>query len=167
MQDPIGVLSVAYAIQLVVAPAFLLTGIGALLAVMANRLARVVDRMAGKLSLADRFTFSCAPIAHDKDNELAWFEACLHAFVKGRQLRLPRLAGWLADRQPGFLEEAEFLSKDVSLYAWLSYKFPDVYCDGEAVPELRAQLSRYIERELLRQNGFGKTSREAFQSRRW
>jgi hypothetical protein len=131
-------------------------------------LARVVDRMAGKLSLADKFTFSCAPITHDKDNELAYFETCLLAFVKGRTLLLPRLEGWLQDRQPGFLEEAEFLSKDVSLYAWLSYKFPQVFCDGEAVPELRAHLSRYIERELLRQNGFGKTSKEAFQSRqRW
>jgi hypothetical protein len=129
-------------------------------------LARVVDRMAGKLSLADKFTFSCAPIAHDKDNELAYFESCLLAFVKGRTLLLPRLADWLHDREPGLLEEAEFLSKDVSLYAWLSYKFPQVYCDGEAVPELRAHLGRYIERELLRQNGFGMTSREAFQSRR-
>lgn len=43
MQDT-GIPTVAYAIQLVVAPAFLLTGIGAILAVMANRLARVVDR---------------------------------------------------------------------------------------------------------------------------
>ncbi|HEX5539886.1 MAG TPA: DUF2721 domain-containing protein, partial [Methylophilaceae bacterium] len=43
MQDT-GIPSVAYAIQLVVAPAFLLTGIGAILGVMANRLARVVDR---------------------------------------------------------------------------------------------------------------------------
>jgi hypothetical protein len=128
-------------------------------------LARVVDRMAGKLSLAQKFTFSCAPIAHDKDNELAYFEACLLAFVKKRTLMLPRLADWLHDRQPGFLEEAEFMSKDVSLYAWLSYKFPEVYCDGESVPELRAQLSRYIERELLRQNGFGMTSKESFQSR--
>ncbi|MDB5898853.1 MAG: helicase [Ramlibacter sp.] len=131
-------------------------------------LARVVDRIAGKLSLDDKFTFSCAPIAHDKDNELGYFETCLLAFVKGRTLPLPRLADWLHDRRPGFLEEAEFLSKDVSLYAWLSYKFPQVYCDGEAVPELRSHLSRYIERELLRQNGFGKTSKEAFQSRqRW
>jgi len=129
-------------------------------------LARVVDRTAGKLSLARKFTFSCAPIAHDKDNELAYFESCLHAFAKGRTLLLPRLGGWLRERQPGFLEEAEFLSKDVSLYAWLAYKFPDVYCDGDAVPELRAHLSRYIERELLRQNGFGKTSKEAFQARR-
>lgn len=131
-------------------------------------LARVVDRMAGRLSLADKFTFSCAPIAHTKENELAYFETCLHAFVKGGTLLLPRLAGWLQDRQPGFLEEAEFLSKDVSLYAWLSYKFPQVYCEGAAVPDLRTHLSRYIERELLRQNGFGLTSKEAFQSRqRW
>jgi hypothetical protein len=130
-------------------------------------LARVVDRIGRTLSLADKFTFSCAPIAHDKDHELAYFETCLHAFVKGRILPLPRLAGWLEAREPGFLEEAEFLSKDVSLYAWLSYKFPHVYCDGEAVPQLRTHLTRYIERELLRQNGFGMTSREAFQSRRW
>ena len=54
MQDPVGVLKVAYAIQLVVAPAFLLTGIGALLAVMANRLARVVDRFRVLSHVADR-----------------------------------------------------------------------------------------------------------------
>lgn len=43
MQDP-AISTVASAIQLSVAPAFLLTGIGAILSVMANRLARVVDR---------------------------------------------------------------------------------------------------------------------------
>lgn len=131
-------------------------------------LARVVDRMAGKLSLADKFTFSCAPITADKENELAYFETCLLAYVKGRRLLLPRMPEWLQDKEPGFLEEAEFMSKDLSLYAWLSYKFSEVYPDGEAVPELRQHLSRYIERELLRQNGFGQTSKEAFKSRqRW
>ena len=35
---------VATVIQLAVAPAFLLTGIGAILAVMATRLSRIVDR---------------------------------------------------------------------------------------------------------------------------
>lgn len=38
------VISVAHVIQLAVAPVFLLTGIGAILATMASRLARVVDR---------------------------------------------------------------------------------------------------------------------------
>ena len=36
--------AIAHAIQLAVAPVFLLTGIAGLLAVMANRLARVIDR---------------------------------------------------------------------------------------------------------------------------
>jgi len=37
-------IEVASAIQLAVAPAFLLTGIGAILGVMTNRLARIIDR---------------------------------------------------------------------------------------------------------------------------
>lgn len=40
----VAVVSVAHVIQLAVAPVFLLTGIGAILATMAGRLARVVDR---------------------------------------------------------------------------------------------------------------------------
>ncbi len=129
-------------------------------------LARVVDRLAGRLPLADKFTFSCAPIAHDRDHERACFEACLLAYVRGHPYALPRPPAWLEEGHPGFLEDAEFLSKDVSLYAWLSYKFPKAYPDRERVPELRARLGRYIERELLRQDGFGMTSREAFRGRR-
>ncbi len=44
MQTAANVASVAYVIQLAVAPVFLLTGVGAILAVLTNRLARVVDR---------------------------------------------------------------------------------------------------------------------------
>jgi Protein of unknown function (DUF2721) len=36
--------AIAHVIQLAVAPVFLLTGVGAMLGVMANRLARVIDR---------------------------------------------------------------------------------------------------------------------------
>jgi hypothetical protein len=38
------IISVAHAIQLSVAPVFLLSGIGAMLAVMTNRLSRIIDR---------------------------------------------------------------------------------------------------------------------------
>lgn len=44
MQQDTGVTAVAHVIQLAVAPVFLLSGIGAMLAVMTNRLARIVDR---------------------------------------------------------------------------------------------------------------------------
>jgi hypothetical protein len=48
MTDPdTTITSVAHAIQLSVAPVFLLSGIGAMLAVMTNRLARIVDRARG------------------------------------------------------------------------------------------------------------------------
>ena len=44
MDDMAGVSQIAHVIQLAVAPVFLLTGIGAILAVMTNRLGRIIDR---------------------------------------------------------------------------------------------------------------------------
>jgi Protein of unknown function (DUF2721) len=44
MQSAADVTTVAHVIQLAVAPVFLLTGIGAILSVITNRLARIVDR---------------------------------------------------------------------------------------------------------------------------
>lgn len=44
MEPTSGITTVGHAIQLSVAPVFLLSGIGAMLAVMTNRLARIVDR---------------------------------------------------------------------------------------------------------------------------
>jgi len=44
MEPVSGITTVGHAIQLSVAPVFLLSGIGAMLAVMTNRLARIVDR---------------------------------------------------------------------------------------------------------------------------
>lgn len=44
MQALSGITSVAHVIQLAVAPVFLLTGVGALLSVLVNRLGRAVDR---------------------------------------------------------------------------------------------------------------------------
>jgi len=44
MQTDGGISSIANAIQLSVAPVFLLTGVGAILGVLTNRLARIVDR---------------------------------------------------------------------------------------------------------------------------
>lgn len=44
MQNAADVTTVAHVIQLAVAPVFLLTGVGAILAVITNRLARIVDR---------------------------------------------------------------------------------------------------------------------------
>ena len=44
MQSEPGITAIAHAIQLAIAPVFLLLGIGTMLAVMTNRLSRVIDR---------------------------------------------------------------------------------------------------------------------------
>ena len=44
LQQSPGITAVAHAIQLAVAPVFLLSGIGAMLAVLTNRLSRIIDR---------------------------------------------------------------------------------------------------------------------------
>src|SRR5260370_34322472 len=44
MQHDVGISAVDHAIQLAVAPVFLLSGIGAMLAVLTNRLSRIIDR---------------------------------------------------------------------------------------------------------------------------
>lgn len=44
MQSPAEITTVAHVIQQAVAPVFLLTGIGAMLSVITNRIARIVDR---------------------------------------------------------------------------------------------------------------------------
>lgn len=44
MQEPSVITNIAHVIQLAVTPIFLLTGVGSLLAVLVNRLARTVDR---------------------------------------------------------------------------------------------------------------------------
>ena len=43
LQEP-GVLAIAHVIQLAVAPVFLLSGVGAMLSVLTNRLGRIIDR---------------------------------------------------------------------------------------------------------------------------
>jgi hypothetical protein len=56
MTDPTPVSTIAHFIQLSIAPVFLLAGIGAIMNVLANRLARVVDRVR---RLEEDFAGSC------------------------------------------------------------------------------------------------------------
>lgn len=125
-----------------------------------------VDQLAPLLSLRDKFTFSCAPISGNKPSEVAYFDACIESFVAGKKKKAPTAPEWLNDTDEGYLEDAEKLSKNTSLYAWLSFKYPDVFHGGAALPALRSRTSQFIERALLHQGGFGRTSKEAFEARR-
>ena len=120
----------------------------------------LIDEYAPQLPLAHKFAFSCAPVSLDKEHERDYFLACLKSFCTSRPRMLPVAPDWLTSTSPRHLEDAENLSKDISLYAWLSFKFPEIFPEGAQAPALRSRVSRYIEQALLTQAGFGDTSKE-------
>ncbi len=109
-------------------------------------LAVLIDAHAPNLALVDKFIFSCAPVSLDKPHERDYFLSCLSCVMHAQKKGLPRDADWLSSTSPKHLEAAEDLSKDISLYAWLSYKYPAIFYENEALPVLRnlVRLSRYV-----------------------
>lgn len=122
--------------------------------------ALLVDAFAPKLSLKDKFIFTCAPIAIHVNIERDYFLLCLKSVVEHKVRTLPAAPIWLHANSAEHLETAEILSQNISLYAWLSYKFPQIFIDAEQIPRFRQLVSRYIERALLIQKGYGDTQRE-------
>lgn len=123
--------------------------------------AMFVDEFASKLSLKDKFIFTCAPIAINVNIEKDYFLLCLKSVVEHTVRKLPPSPVWLNSVNPQHLESAEILSQNISLYAWLSYKFPQIFVDAEQIPPLRLNVSRYIEHALLTQAGYIDTQRES------
>ncbi|WP_047548744.1 helicase-related protein [Methylotenera sp. G11] len=122
--------------------------------------ALLVDEYAPDMSLKDKYIFTCAPISLNVAFEKDYYLLCLQSVAQSRARHLPLRPAWLDSESPKHLEQAELLSHNLSLYAWLSFKFPQFFTDGRLVTALRQQVSRYIERALLTQSGYGDTSRE-------
>ena len=132
--------------------------------------ALLVDEFAPKMSLKDKFIFACAPISINVNIEKDYFLLCLKSVVEHTTRKLPLAPAWLdlsnlkhanlKQANPKYLETAELLSQNISLYAWLSYKFPQIFIDADLVKNMRDQVSIYIESALLTQAGYGDTSRE-------
>ena len=125
-----------------------------------TQLALLVDEYAPKLNLKDKFIFTCAPIGWDKARERDYFLSCLDCVANNQIKALPSDTAWLHSSSPKHLEEAEDLSKDISLYAWLAHKFPKHFYQLNELPALRNKISRYIEAALLVQAGYKDTSKE-------
>lgn len=123
-------------------------------------LAQLIDAHTPNMRLVDKYTLSCAPVSLDKPHERDYFLSCLLCVMHGRKKGLPQDIEWLSSTSPKHLEDAEDLGKDISLYAWLAYKFPAIFYESEALPTLRNRVSRYIEQALLIQSGYKDTSKE-------
>ncbi len=127
--------------------------------------AQLVDLHAPTLSLSDKYIFACAPTSVDTHFETEYFLECLKSVARGNTQTLPEIPFWLVPsdskrHNPKYLEEAETLSQNLSLYAWLSYQFPKNFTESEKVKALRTLLSDYITHALLTQAGYLETTRE-------
>lgn len=120
----------------------------------------LVDEHAPTMSLKDKFIFVCAPISLNIAFEKDYYLICLQSVVDSKIRHLPAPTNWLESDSPKHLEAAELLSHNLSLYAWLSFKFPKIFVDGDAVRLYRQRVSRYLEGALLTQAGYGDISRE-------
>jgi ATP-dependent RNA helicase SUPV3L1/SUV3 len=122
--------------------------------------ALLVDEFAPTMSLKDKFIFVCAPISLNVAFEKDYYLLCLQSVAASKARQLPASPSWLESVSPKHLETAELLSHNLSLYAWLSFKFPQIFVDGDEVRNLRQRVSHYIESALLTQAGYGDTTRE-------
>lgn len=122
--------------------------------------ALLVDEYAPNMSLKDKYIFVCAPISLNVAFEKDYYLLCMRSVDQSQVRHLPTPPIWLASKSPKHLEEAELLSRNLSLYAWLSFKFPQIFIDSSGISALRQRVSRYIESALLTQAGYGDTTRE-------
>ncbi len=122
--------------------------------------ALLVDAFAPRMALHDKLTFTNAPISLNVNIEKDYFLLCLKSVYTSTIRHLPIKPVWLDSHNAQYLESAEILSQNISLYAWLSYKFSDLFVDKDLISNYRKAVSRYIERALLSQAGYGDTLRE-------
>ena len=119
--------------------------------------AAIVD--AYDVDLKTRYYLSCAPASTNSP----YIESVFHRYVRqieaGEQVRyipprdLPKFA-----QTNDMLLNAEDRVREISLYLWLSFKFPDLFPDTQKALEARARLNSFIENSL-RQGHFTKQCR--------
>ena len=107
---PADVARIAHSIQLSVAPVFLLSGVGVLLGVLTNRLARVVDRGRG---LEERHSRAGADEAAALNRELQW--VARRARLMNAAITFSTVSALLVAIVVALLFAASFVRFDLSL----------------------------------------------------
>lgn len=122
--------------------------------------AYLIDAHAPDMAMQDKYIFACAPTSLNVNIEKDYFIQCIQSVDHNRVRHLPAAPDWLDSQQADHLESAETLSQQISLYAWLTYKFNTIFVDvPDEVNALRARVNAYIAQAIKKHRGYGKTSR--------
>lgn len=104
--------------------------------------AHVIDNKASGMSLADKFTYCHVPL-NEKD-DMDWFITLLSKHHNNNNLvKLPNLG------INGDLHKLTTISRLLTSYIWLSFKYPEIYCDRLLAEERRLEVSNKIEKYLV------------------
>ena len=111
------------------------------------------------LDLKTRFFLSCAPASISSP----YIESVFHRYIKqieagGQVLYIPPRDLPAFAQTNDMLLNAEDRVREISLYLWLSFKFPDIFKDTQQAIQARVRLNNYIENSL-RQGLFTKACR--------
>ena len=106
-----------------------------------------------ELDLKTRFFLSCAPASISSP----YIESIFHRYIK--RLEEDKIVDYFPPKDlPDFaktndmLLNAEDRVREISLYLWLSFKFPEHFKDTQKAKEARVKLNNYIENSLRRGN---------------
>jgi len=121
-------------------------------------IAAIVDEY--HLDLKTRYYLSCAPASISSP----YIESIFHRYIKqieagGQVLYIPPRDLPAFAQTNDMLLNAEDRVREISLYLWLSFKFPDIFQDVEKALQARVRLNNYIENSL-RQGHFTKQCRK-------
>ncbi|TET87709.1 MAG: helicase [Sulfurovum sp.] len=102
-----------------------------------------------ELDLKTRFFLSCAPASISSP----YIESVFHRYVKqveagGKVLYIPPRDLPAFAQTNDMLLNAEDRVREISLYLWLSFKFPDIFQDTQKAIEARVRLNNFIENSL-------------------
>ena len=121
-------------------------------------IAAIVDEY--DLDLKTRFYLACAPASISSP----YIESVFHRYIK--QIEAGKKVRYIPPRDlPSFAQtndmllNAEDRVREISLYLWLSFKFPDMFEDTQKALQARVRLNNYIENSL-RQGHFTKKCRK-------
>lgn len=122
--------------------------------------ARIIDEIAPNMAFKDKFTLACTPLSIQVPIEKDYFIQCIESIYQHKPHPIPIAPNWLNGGNEKHLQQAEILSQHLSMYAWLSYQFPNIFTEQAAVPALRDKVTHYTKQALLTQKGYGDTSKE-------
>ncbi len=109
--------------------------------------ATIVDHF--NLDLSAKYHLACAPLNFKSPYIVAAYERYIHAIEANQPVyyQPPTLLHEFAQSSDELLE-AEDMSKEISLYLWLSYRFSDLFVDKDDALRYRKIINRFIENSL-------------------